>query len=240
MKPETEIKNRAINKNTENKESLFPCFSMLIKTKADATVIASVLKDYCGGPHRVIITDGVPCALIKFDKKGKKDYISPSDYAKYAARLIYEETGKKARIFIGSKIECEAEIESSLLEAKRLSKFFNGETSELSVHTVKECFITDLIKSLPEDKRNELIFKAKEAQEVVSDKELYLTAIEFLRNDLNVCETARKLYVHRNTLNYRLNKIEKKCGLNLRRFSEAVTFYSYIFLIGEEKNDEKE
>ena len=50
------------------------------------------------------------------------------------------------------------------------------------------------------------------------------TAEEFLENSLNVSETSRKLYLHRNTLTYRLDKIERATGLNIRKFSDAVTF----------------
>ena len=50
------------------------------------------------------------------------------------------------------------------------------------------------------------------------------TAEEFLERSLNVSETSRTLYMHRNTLMYRLDKIERVTGLNLRKFSDAVTF----------------
>ena len=50
------------------------------------------------------------------------------------------------------------------------------------------------------------------------------TAEEFLEANLNVSETSRKIYLHRNTLMYRLDKIEKATGLNVRKFSDAVTF----------------
>ena len=50
------------------------------------------------------------------------------------------------------------------------------------------------------------------------------TAEEFLESSLNTSETSRKLYLHRNTLTYRLDKIEKATGLNIRKFSDAVTF----------------
>ena len=44
------------------------------------------------------------------------------------------------------------------------------------------------------------------------------------RNNLNVSETSRKLYVHRNTLVYRLEKIKKITGLDLREFDHAIVF----------------
>ena len=45
-----------------------------------------------------------------------------------------------------------------------------------------------------------------------------------LSNSLNISETARKLYIHRNTLVYRLDKIQKKTGLDVRVFEDALTF----------------
>ena len=50
------------------------------------------------------------------------------------------------------------------------------------------------------------------------------TVDSFLEHGMNVSETARKLYMHRNTLIYRLNKIRKVTGLDIRVFDMAVTF----------------
>ena len=46
----------------------------------------------------------------------------------------------------------------------------------------------------------------------------------FFENSLNVSETSRKLFVHRNTLVYRLDKVQRQTGLDLRHFDDAVTF----------------
>jgi carbohydrate diacid regulator len=62
------------------------------------------------------------------------------------------------------------------------------------------------------------------AAEVFEDEEMLNTAEEFLLSSLNVSETSRNLYMHRNTLLYRLDKIEKATGLNIRLFSDAVSF----------------
>ena len=52
-----------------------------------------------------------------------------------------------------------------------------------------------------------------------------MTAVDcFFENGMNISETARKLYMHRNTLIYRLNKIQKTTGIDLRNFEMAVTF----------------
>lgn len=56
------------------------------------------------------------------------------------------------------------------------------------------------------------------------DQETLFTINKFFENNLNVSETARKLFVHRNTLVYRLEKIKKLTGLDLREFDDAITF----------------
>lgn len=56
------------------------------------------------------------------------------------------------------------------------------------------------------------------------DKETLFTINKFFENNLILSETARKLFVHRNTLVYRLEKIKKLTGLDLREFDDAITF----------------
>lgn len=56
------------------------------------------------------------------------------------------------------------------------------------------------------------------------DNETILTINKFFENDLNVSETSRQLFVHRNTLVYRLEKINKLTGLDLRKFDQAIVF----------------
>ena len=56
------------------------------------------------------------------------------------------------------------------------------------------------------------------------DQETLFTINKFFENNLNVSETSRKLFVHRNTLVYRLEKIKKLTGLDLRQFDHAIVF----------------
>ncbi len=58
----------------------------------------------------------------------------------------------------------------------------------------------------------------------VFDDETLNTVQKFFENDLNVSETSRELYIHRNTLVYRLDKLQKQTGLDLRKFEDAITF----------------
>ncbi len=56
------------------------------------------------------------------------------------------------------------------------------------------------------------------------DEESIATINRFLQNNLNIAETSRQLHMHRNTLIYRLDQVEKRTGLDLRRFEDAMTF----------------
>ena len=60
--------------------------------------------------------------------------------------------------------------------------------------------------------------------EILADEEAMSTLQQFFANNLNISETARQLYVHRNTLVYRLERIEKSLGLRITGFDDAMTF----------------
>ncbi len=64
------------------------------------------------------------------------------------------------------------------------------------------------------------------------DEELLVTARAFFENGMNISDTARKLFVHRNTLIYRLEKLYRATGLDIRRFEDAMTF-RHVLLIYE-------
>ena len=63
------------------------------------------------------------------------------------------------------------------------------------------------------------------------DEEILTTINKFFENSLNVSETSRQLYIHRNTLVYRLDKIQKSTGLDLRVFEDAITFKIALMVV---------
>lgn len=73
-------------------------------------------------------------------------------------------------------------------------------------------------------------FKEKFSQ---FDLEMINTIEEFIKTGLNISESARKLYIHRNTLIYRLDKIKKETGFDIRNFKEATVFIT-AFLVWKE------
>ena len=73
------------------------------------------------------------------------------------------------------------------------------------------------------------IFKGKSPDEF--DEETLVTIQKFFENSLNVSETSRQLYIHRNTLVYRLDKLQKSTGLDLRIFEDAITFKIALMVV---------
>ena len=63
------------------------------------------------------------------------------------------------------------------------------------------------------------------------DDEILTTINKFFENNLNVSETSRQLYIHRNTLVYRLDKLQKSTGLDLRVFEDAITFKIALMVV---------
>ena len=73
------------------------------------------------------------------------------------------------------------------------------------------------------------IFDSKSPEDF--DEETLMTINKFFENSLNVSETSRQLYIHRNTLVYRLDKLQKSTGLDLRVFEDAITFKIALMVV---------
>lgn len=86
--------------------------------------------------------------------------------------------------------------------------------------------LSNVAESLTKSRREELlsVYDLKKFAKIFEDGSMMETADTFIACGMNVSAAARKLYMHRNTLMYRLNLIYKKTGLDLRNFDMAVTF----------------
>ncbi len=73
------------------------------------------------------------------------------------------------------------------------------------------------------------VFESKSPDDF--DEETLATINKFFENSLNVSETSRQLYIHRNTLVYRLDKLQKSTGLDLRVFEDAITFKIALMVV---------
>lgn len=67
-------------------------------------------------------------------------------------------------------------------------------------------------------------------QQILKDRELMYTIYTFFDNNLNTSVTSSKTFMHRNTLNYRIDKVKKLTGLNIKLFEHAVVFKNLIIV----------
>ena len=145
--------------------------------------------------------------------------------AKSIVEMINSELMLKAYVGIGTPVDSINDIARSFSEARLAIEIGRVFDSDKYILSYEELGIGRLIYQLP-SKLCELfldeIFK-KNGLEVLDDETLQ-TIDKFFENNLNVSETSRQLFVHRNTLVYRLDKILRLTGLDLRNFDDAVVF----------------
>ncbi len=145
--------------------------------------------------------------------------------AKSICNNINSEIMTQASVGIGTVVGNIKEIARSYKEARvalEVGKVFDGEKKILSY---EDLGIGRLIYQLPTTLCELFlteVFKKGSIDEL--DQEIIFTIQKFFENNLNVSETSRQLYVHRNTLVYRLDKIQKITGLDLRIFDQAIIF----------------
>ena len=131
----------------------------------------------------------------------------------------------KVSIGIGSLVDNIKDISKSYREAQAALEVGRVFDTDKSVISYENLGIGRLIYQLPTtlcDMFLNEVFKKGAIESL--DRETLLTIQSFFENNLNVSETSRKLFVHRNTLVYRLEKIRKITGLDLREFEHAITF----------------
>ena len=170
----------------------------------------------------VVRMDKSRLAVVRFSDDEQSAY----DFGQFLWQSMYEELGVQASIGVGCEVSSFSEIALSYgqaVTAVRMGAMFR-DTGE--VHSYREYLLVKMLEDVPRTRLEEYMmqFRLKDIEEVFGDREMTATAEAFLECDLNISETSRRLYMHRNTLMYRLDKIERVTGLNIRKFSDAVTF----------------
>lgn len=157
-----------------------------------------------------------------------------NEHAKSIRESIVSDLYCKCTVSYGSIIYSVKDIKKAYEEAKE------GITLGRSFGIKEEIFFYDkilfekIVYNLSSTVKEELISRFKEKFNSF-DSEMINTIEEFVNCDLNISDAARKLYVHRNTLIYRLDKIAKETGFDIRNFKEAAVFI-IAFLVWKENN----
>lgn len=205
-----------------------PCACILFKVvKGTANDFASFLNDYAlSGDTAVKIDDEFVC-LVKFnDVDVDGNSTSNIEYSEYIIKSVFEELGYEVIAYVGSTVSSIVELSTSYKQAVETVKMSNLFNVTSKVNAYKYYLILKMAEDLPAGKIQEFLSMLLEpsAVEILKDEEIMTTAEAFLNNDLNVSETARALYVHRNTLIYRIEKIKKITGMDIRTFNDALAF----------------
>ncbi len=156
------------------------------------------------------------------DKETNEDI---ENFANEIYEKLTEELNKKILVSIGSIVYDLKNISSSFKEAKMALEV--GKIFEEEKHIIKyeQLGIGRLIYQLPNNLCKMFVGEVLDGITMASfDEETLTTVAKFFENNLNVSETSRQLYIHRNTLVYRLDKLQKMTGLDLRNFDDAIIF----------------
>lgn len=121
-------------------------------------------------------------------------------------------------------------LKSSIKKIELVKKY------NISVNILGEndLIFEEMVDNINEDKQKELINKFYNAF-IKLDGEMIKTIEEFFNCGLNLSEAAKELYIHRNTLIYRLDKVEKYTGFDIRNFNQAALFKVIFVLFKKEK-----
>ncbi|MEG0910862.1 MAG: helix-turn-helix domain-containing protein [Ruthenibacterium sp.] len=162
--------------------------------------------------------------LVKEIKHG----IDQHDIEKLASSIVDTLNGEhyiKAVVGIGTPIANVKDLATSFKEAQIAMEVGKVFDTEQAIICYDNLGIARLIYQLPTtlcDMFLKEVFKQGSIESL--DAETLFTIQRFFENNLNVSETSRGLFVHRNTLVYRLEKIKKLTGLDLREFDDAIVF----------------
>ena len=167
--------------------------------------------------------------------KDVRDSSSEEELEKLAEMLVDNlqmEAMVKVRVGYGNQVELLQDIARSYQEARmalEVGHIFNAESQTVSYSKLG---IGRLIYQIPSS-LCEMFLKEVFGDRIPDDldEETTTTINKFFENNLNISETARQLYVHRNTLVYRLERIEKALGLDIRTFEDAMLFKIALLVI---------
>ena len=162
--------------------------------------------------------------LVKEIKRG----IDQHDIEKLAASIVDTLNGEhyiKAVVGIGTPIANVKDLAQSFKEAQIAMEVGKVFDTEQAIVSYDHLGIARLIYQLPTTLCEMFLKEVFKQGSIESlDAETLFTIQRFFENNLNVSETSRGLFVHRNTLVYRLEKIKKLTGLDLREFDDAIVF----------------
>ncbi|NLM73053.1 MAG: PucR family transcriptional regulator [Clostridiaceae bacterium] len=172
----------------------------------------------------IILLDDQNTVLVK-ELKENEDTDEIHKKARIIIDTLNSELMIKASIGIGTEAQSLRDVARSYKDAQTALKIGQIFESEKNIVDYNHLGIGRLIYQLPTTLCRLFLNEVfKEGVFETIDTETMITIQKFFENNLNVSETSRQLFIHRNTLVYRLDKIQKITGMDLRKFDDAINF----------------
>ena len=216
-------------------EVAVPRAGFLVEAKAEKDgVVTELLRGLFSSQNGDYITavDETSVVLIKA-LEGSEDAEALNRTASTIADMMNTEAMLNVKVAYGMIVTELKDVSKSYKEAKMaldVGKIFYAEKNVIAYSTLG---IGRLIYQLPVNLCKifiDEIFGDRSIPDEIDDETLN-TINKFFENNLNVSETSRQLFVHRNTLVYRIEKLEKTTGLDIRTFDDALTFKIALMVV---------
>ncbi len=207
-------------------------FIIETKNEKDTNALETVRSLFSGKTKDFITAVDEKNIILVKELKGNEGYEDLSRTAKMILDMLNSEAMSRVHVAYGTIINEIKDVSRSYKEAKMALDVGKIFYSNRNVVAYNNLGIGRLIYQLPMPLCKMFIrevFEGKSPEEF--DDETLATINKFFENSLNVSETSRQLYIHRNTLVYRLDKLQKGTGLDLRIFEDAITFKIALMVV---------
>lgn len=207
-------------------------FMIETKYEKDSSALETMKSLFANRTKDFITAVDEKSIILVRELKAEEGYEDLEEIARMVRDMLNSEAMSSVRIAYGTIVKEIKEVSRSYKEAKMaldVGKIFYSEKDIVAYNTLG---IGRLIYQLPLP-LCEMFMKEVFGEHLPDsfDDETLGTIKKFFDNNLNVSETSRQLYVHRNTLVYRLEKLQKSTGLDIRVFEDALTFKIALMVV---------
>ncbi len=210
-----------------------PRVVLIIEASGGDNNVLELARSFFGNNGKDFVTAVDESSVIVVKELSEGDSLQVIDGAAQSLGNFLKKEGiGEFRISYGTIIQEIKEVSRSYKEAKMALDVGKIFFTEREIIAYSELGIGRLIYQLPLPLCRMFIreiFGGKSPDEF--DEETLSTIYKFFENSLNVSETSRQLFIHRNTLVYRLDKLQKSTGLDLRVFEDAITFKIALMVV---------
>lgn len=200
-------------------------FLVETRQERDEHALATIRNIFSARTHDFITAIDDTGIIVVRELQPAEDYGRLEEIASMLVDMLNTEAMTPAWVSCSNITDDIRQLSSAYKEARMAMEIGKIFYAERNVFAYSRLGIGRLVYQLPLSVCEMFIREIFEEDALDSlDEETLITVRTFFENNLNFSETARKLYVHRNTLVYRFEKLQKKTGLDIRTFEDALTF----------------